>query len=150
MIEAIDTSKEAVRKTGRAFLIVGIIISAVVLWKHGYDGGHGHWELTQALAAQSWRWFLGLGTAIAILSYSAYGLMKHFHVAWMTFAQYLGWFMTRVILSIFFYLVITPVGLLMRAFGKDLLDMKIDKSAPTYWKKRDVNAFDPKHITRTF
>ncbi len=150
MIDTIDTSKEAVKKTGRAFLIVGAIISVVLLWKHGYDGGHESWNLMQALSSNSWRWFLGIGAAIAALSHIAYGLMKHFHVAWMTFAQILGWFMTRVILSIFYYLVLTPVGLLMRLLGKDLLDMKIDRSAQSYWKKRDLNAFDPKHITRTF
>lgn len=54
---------------------------------------------------------------------------------WMTFSFVLGWFMTRVILSLTFFLVFTPMGLGLRMFGKDLLDLKQDPKAETYWKK---------------
>ena len=76
--------------------------------------------------------------------------MKPIHIGWMTLAFALGWFNTRLLLGIFFYLILTPIGVLMRLFGKDLLDQRIDKRATTYWKKRDLSTFDPKHATRTF
>lgn len=42
----------------------------------------------------------------------------------------------RVLLGILFYLVLSPMGVTMRALGKDLLDEKIDRTSITYWKKR--------------
>ena len=54
---------------------------------------------------------------------------------WMTFSFVLGWFMTRVILSITFFAVFTPMGLGLRMFRKDLLDIKQDHAVETYWKK---------------
>ena len=48
-------------------------------------------------------------------------LLKPAYIVWMRFAFILGWINTRVILVILFYLVFTPVGLLMRLFKIDLL-----------------------------
>ena len=56
---------------------------------------------------------------------------------WMKLANILGYIMTRVILTITFYLIITPIGLLRQLFSKDPLDIKIDKSAESYWKPVD-------------
>jgi len=42
-----------------------------------------------------------------------------------------------------FYLAVVPTGLLMRALGKDPLDRQIDRSAPTYWKEREVSPLPP-------
>ena len=54
----------------------------------------------------------------------------------MTFAAILGWVMTRVILSLVFYLIITPIGLLTRLLGEDFLALKkIDSNS--YWSYRD-------------
>jgi hypothetical protein len=38
-----------------------------------------------------------------------------------------------------FFVVVTPMGLLMRLFGKDLLRMKWDRSTPTYWLTREAD-----------
>ena len=54
----------------------------------------------------------------------------------MGFAVVAGFFMSRVVLSVLFYLVITPISLAMRVFGKDILDQRIDRSAASYWHKR--------------
>ena len=54
----------------------------------------------------------------------------------MRFASLLAWINTRVLLSVFFYLVLTPVGVLMRLAGKNLLDQRMDRTAGTYWVKR--------------
>jgi hypothetical protein len=53
--------------------------------------------------------------------------------AWMKFGHYMGLVMTTVLLTLTFYLMITPLGLLMRLFGKDLLERKFDKNAKSYW-----------------
>ena len=93
---------------------------------------------------------LGGGLALLILSFVAYPIMKPIHIAWMTLAFVMGWFMTRVILSIFFYLILTPMSVVMRLFGKDFIDEKMEPQRASYWKKRDLSKFDPKHIEKTF
>ena len=150
MIEKVDTSREAVRKTGKAFFIAFTIIAAVIFLKHSHVAGWTEWNWEEGIAALWWKIFIVAGPVIYLLSVIAYPIMKPFHYGWMKFALALGWFWTHVFLSIFFYLIITPTGLLMRLLGKDLLDEKIDKSAKSYWKKRDLSKFDPKHAARTF
>ena len=54
----------------------------------------------------------------------------------MTFAVILGWVMTRVILSLVFYLIMTPIGLLTRLLGEDFLLLKKSNSE-SYWNNRD-------------
>ena len=43
--------------------------------------------------------------------------------------------MGKVILGAFYILAVTPLGLLLRLSGKDLLDMRRDKSRVSYWKE---------------
>lgn len=77
-----------------------------------------------------WPWvaagvFAGLGLLLPIALKPVYWL-------WMKFAMALGWFNTRLILGIVFYLVILPAGLLMRMLGKDPMARKLDQSMDTY------------------
>ncbi len=94
--------------------------------------------------------FLDVGLALFGVSYLAYPVMKPLHIGWMKFAQVLGWFSTHVVLSVFFYLVLTPGSLVVRLLGKDLLDQRIDRSAKTYWRKRESTAFDPGRMENQF
>ena len=55
---------------------------------------------------------------------------------WMVFAAILGWIMTRVILSLVFYLIITPIGLITKMIGEDFLAIK-KKNSDSYWNHRD-------------
>jgi len=56
---------------------------------------------------------------------------------WMALARVLSVVMTYVILTLTFYLVITPMGLLVRILGKDLLKLKFKTDEPSYWIKVD-------------
>ena len=55
---------------------------------------------------------------------------------WMAFAAVIGWVMTRLLLTVLFYLVITPIGLLAKLCGNDFLSIKLDGKAGSYWVKR--------------
>jgi hypothetical protein len=54
--------------------------------------------------------------------------------AGMTLGFYVGQFVSRVLLSLMFLVILTPLGLLMRLFGKDLLALKRRPNAATYWQ----------------
>jgi hypothetical protein len=68
----------------------------------------------------------------------------------MKFAFALGWFNTRLFLGIVFYLIITPVGLVMRILRKDPLRLKFDRSAASYWTIRESKPVDQKRYERLF
>ena len=49
-----------------------------------------------------------------------------------------GQVITKFLLSIIFFIIITPIGVIMRVLGKDTLDKNIDKKKESYWVSRDV------------
>ena len=59
--------------------------------------------------------------------------LKYVYIAWMALAFTLGFIMSNVILTLFFFLFVTPIGLLARLFQKDFLARKWDKPAASYW-----------------
>lgn len=77
-------------------------------------------------------------------------LLAPFYVAWMSFATVLGWFMTRVILVILYYCVITPIGFVARCAGKDFLHLKFARERQTYWIAKDHFTEDNKQYEKQF
>lgn len=63
--------------------------------------------------------------------------LKPFYLIWMFFAIMLGWFMTRFILAMLLYIIITPIGLLGKLVGKKFLEENIRLSDNSYWNKRE-------------
>jgi hypothetical protein len=93
----------------------------------------------------------GRGALFFLLSgLFTYPLLRPIYIGWMKFAFVLGWVNTRVILSVFFYLVITPVGLVMRLFGRDPMNRKFDRSAASYWVRRPEAPADLKRYENLF
>lgn len=76
-----------------------------------------------------------LAALVLFLSFSAIEVLTFIYRVWMLIAEGISWVLLRLILGIFYYLILSPVGLAMRWSGKDILDEKIDKSANSYWKK---------------
>ncbi len=134
MTEKLDTSRRAVRKFGILFCCLSAVISAFLLFK-----GRGGWP-----------WFAGASLFFLGTGLVGYPVLKPVYQAWMKFAFLLGWLNTRLILGVFFYLILTPIGLVLRLTGRDLLDRKIDPAARTYWSKREVVPFDPERCERMY
>ena len=76
-------------------------------------------------------WQIGVG--LAVVGTLAPPVVKPLFYAWMTMALALGYVMTRVLLTIFFFLVLTPVALVFRLIGRDALHRKLDRDADSYW-----------------
>lgn len=55
---------------------------------------------------------------------------------WMALGHVLGWINARIILGFVFFVVVMPIGLVMRLFGKDFLRMRRNRSG-SYWIVRD-------------
>lgn len=72
------------------------------------------------------------------------------YILWMSLAFVLGFFIAHLILTVFFYLVVTPLGLLSKMVGKDFLNMKIDRQAMSYWLPRQIIEKSPSDYERQF
>jgi len=64
-------------------------------------------------------------------------VLKPLNKVWMGFSIILGFFTSRIILTILFYLIITPIALIFRIIGKDPLNINTDKKVSSYWIKRE-------------
>lgn len=85
----------------------------------------------------SYQTFLYLAIALIGLGLIIPNLLKPIYLIWMIFAVIIGWVMTRVILSLLFYLIITPIGIIAKILNKDFLNLKKEYGKATYWNKRD-------------
>ena len=66
----------------------------------------------------------------------------------MGLATVLGWVNTHIILSLLFYAVLTPVGLILRLF-RDPLDRQLGDGRTSYWVSKEPNS-DPKTYDNQF
>ena len=83
-------------------------------------------------------YFVSVGLIFLSLGLIAPKTLKPIYKVWMTFAVIVGWIMTRLILSVLFYSVITVIAILTRIIGKDFLNLKIN-NRDSYWNNRDSN-----------
>jgi hypothetical protein len=75
--------------------------------------------------------------------------MRYVYVTWMAIVFPLGWTVSMAILSAIFYLVVSPIGIIMRLCGHDRCGRQPDPDATTYWKPRRPIA-DPARYFRQF
>ena len=82
---------------------------------------------------------LGLATLLMLGGLFRPSLLRPVERVWMALAERLAGVMTYVILGLTFYLVITPLGLLLRIMGKDLLQLSEAENSDSYWVPLDRN-----------
>ena len=95
---------------------------------------------------------IALGIALAFLAVSliAPAWLAPLNRLWLKFGELLHRITSPIILGVMFFGVITPVGWLMRLAGKDLLRMKFDRGAPSYWIRREPPGPDKTSLKRQF
>ncbi len=121
-LKYIDRSDEAVKKTGLTVGVVLIFIS-LLLWY---------------LGKTSFIYFSIIGGLFVILATIAIPVLRPFHKLWMMLALAMGFVMSRVILTLLYYLILTPIGLLAKIVGKKFMPLGFDKNTTTYWEKREI------------
>ena len=60
-------------------------------------------------------------------------LLKTVYKIWMGISIIIGWFVSRIILTILYFIVITPLGLILRLSGKKFLDIDFKDKQESYW-----------------
>ena len=116
-IKNIKGDKSDWKKFGITMSIILTIIGIFLLW-----GKNNYFEYSFFLAAVFFISGLIMPSAL-----------KPVYKAWMALSVVMGFIMTRVIMVIIFYLIVTPLALISSMAGENFLDMKIDKNAKSYW-----------------
>ena len=104
------------------FVFFGLV-GGLVLWRSG--------SLT--VSATIW----SVGGILALVYYAVRPLRLAMFRGWMFAAYPIGFVISHLILGIVFFLVITPIGLVMRLVGRDPMTRKFDRSADSYWTRRN-------------
>ncbi|MCB0385503.1 MAG: hypothetical protein KDD43_08925 [Bdellovibrionales bacterium] len=73
---------------------------------------------------------------------------KKIYAGWMKFSHVLGLIVTGFWLTLFYYLVLSPIGLLWRLIGKDPLRLKWDSNLQSYREPSDL--LDPRHMEHPY
>ena len=108
------------RSFGLLFFIVFI---ALALWPLTNQGEINLYLVTISL------FFLVLGLLNS-------RILSPLNKAWIKFGEILGRIVAPIVMAIVFFLILTPISLLVRLFGKDLIGMKFSNDVKSYWIKR--------------
>ena len=102
---------------GLVFFVIFIIIA---LWPLLNDGNIRIWSIIVSII------FLILGLLNS-------KILTPFNKLWMRLGALLGIIVSPIVMGVIYFGVITPIGLIMKIFGKDVLNLKLDKNKKTYW-----------------
>ncbi len=81
-------------------------------------------------------WALGGAAVFVLLGFLYPRALRPLNLLWFKFGMLLGRIIAPIVMMLLFFVVVTPVALIMRALGKDVLRLKIDRDAPSYWIRR--------------
>jgi len=133
-IKNIKASEQVLRKFGFLLAAFLSILGAISFWKEG----------TLYL-------YLFPAAGVSLISAILFPkTLKGIYLPWMAVATMIGWVMTRIILTVFYYVAMTSFGLVAKIFGKDLLDEKIEPQKKSYWIAREQKAIAKHELERQF
>ena len=80
-------------------------------------------------------WSTVISIIFLILGLTNSQILTPLNILWFKFGMLLGRFVSPIVMGLVFFLVVTPTGLIMKLFNKDLLKLKKNKNS-SYWIKR--------------
>ena len=134
--DTLEQRRKDLRKFG---LMVGgilLLLGFFLLWR----GRHATIQIS----------LWAIGGSLIVFGAIAPKVLRPVYVAWMKFALILGWVNSRILLSLIFFLLFTPIGLIMRLFGRDALNRRMSGESDSYWVKREPITSVKEHAERQF
>src|SRR3989344_5575050 len=118
-VSRLEITSRTLRNFGMLFWFIFGVWAGKMYWK-----AEPHWLLPA-----------GASMAFLVLSFFFPMILRQPYRLWMLLAFFLGWLMTRVILSLAFFVIMTPIGIFLKFLRKDILNKEFQKDAETYWNK---------------
>lgn len=95
-------------------------------------------------------WAAAVSLAFLIVTLTAPKLLQPLNLLWYRFGLVLHAIVNPIVMALIFVLTVIPVGLILRLCGKDVLRLKRDPSAASYWIARNPPGPEPGSLTKQF
>ena len=79
---------------------------------------------------------LAVGITLGVVGFLSEAFCRRLYVGWMVVFFPVGWVVSHVVMALVFYLVLTPIGLVMRLSGHAPIPPGFDRQAASYWTPR--------------
>lgn len=122
------------RSFGLTFAVVALILAGIGFWR-----GRDYW--IYALAASA---------AFGVVALAAPKLLAPLNRLWLKFGLLLHRVVNPLVMGLLFFAVITPMALMVRLRGKDLLRLRFDPQAKSYWIEREPPGPAPESMRHQF
>ena len=116
-------SQSSNKSFGLLFFVVFLTLG---LWplKNGYDINY---------------YFIITSIIFLILGLTNSKLLSPLNKSWVKLGEVLGTIIAPIVMALVYFIILTPISLIVRIFGKDLLGLKFFKEKKTYWIERKKN-----------
>jgi saxitoxin biosynthesis operon SxtJ-like protein len=101
------------------------------------------------LAAPHW-WLVGVAVVFAAVALVFPSALHPLNYVWFRFGLLLHRVVSPLVIGAVFFLCVTPIGLILRLFGKDVLSLRRRADLASYWIVRDPPGPEPGTMTRQF
>ena len=136
--ENLDRQEEVKGSSNRSF---GLVFTTVFLLI----------ALTPLLQGRDMRlWAFGVSGAILLITFLLPAWLTYPNRLWLRLGLLMNKIVSPIALGVLFYVVITPIGLLMRWFGHDPLRLKFKPQSDSYWVKREPPGPEPKSLSNQY
>ena len=104
--------------------------------------GFGLWPLTKEMSPNVY--LIIISVIFLTLGLLNSKLLSPLNEIWIKFGEILGRIIAPLIMALVYFLILTPISLLVRTFGKDLLGLKYLKQQNSYWikRKKEIGTMD--------
>ncbi len=95
-------------------------------------------------------WAIGVAAVFLVLGIVAPRILHPLNVLWMQFGRLLQMIVSPIVLGFLFFLTVTPMALLLRMMGRDILRLRLDKESSSYWIDRNPPGPPPDSMKNQF
>jgi len=129
-IKAIKATRKDLRNFGITLAVALLLFSAYFFWK----------------GVSAYRYLVPIAALLAVGGRLFPFALRPLYRLWRTVTIIVGLLITTIFLGLLFYLVVTPIGLARRVFGRKTVVLGWEEQAPTYWNRRDRQSSEESHL----
>ena len=115
------------RSSNRSFGLLFFVVFLVIAF----------WPLTKKSEINLY--LISIALIFLVLGLLNSKILSPLNKAWIKLGEILGRIVAPVVMAIVYFIILTPISLLVRLFGKDLIGMKFSNDIKSYWIKRKKN-----------